>query len=301
MIKAHIRRREKDETQRVSDSVARYWVNAEIDHIGLDLLIDKIVMERFYQEVLPWLVRRAISKTVARDLMNRLERIDVSDTLEVAHSVLWYCENIFRSAIAGRDVFTDPQGKLSSVKTGGVAIEYPAAVEDILRAIDLYRGTFALECVLRLALLMLVSPGELRETKWSEINLETAQWSIPGERTKTRNRYIVPLSPLDVGILLELHPLTGDGLYVFPSIPTSARPARAMSATALNEGLRRAGYSSEEVAIEDFRSLASKRLGELGFKADKDDPDERRAMMERWEECVFELPRSLQSRRLCLV
>ena len=65
----------------------------------------------------------------------------------------------------------------------------------MLRAIEGYRGSDVTKAALRLAPLVFVRPGELRQAEWSEIDLETGEWCIPAERMKMRSKHIVPLSP----------------------------------------------------------------------------------------------------------
>lgn len=77
--------------------------------------------------------------------------------------------------------------------------------------------------------------------------------------------HLVPLSRQTLEILRELEPLTGDGKYVFPSVRTKARP---MSENTLNAALRRLGYSKDEMVAHGFRTMASTRLHELGWKSD---------------------------------
>ena len=89
---------------------------------------------------------------------------------------------------------------------------------------------------------MFVRPSELRKAEWSEFDLDKAEWRIPAERMKARVMHIVPLSTQAVEILRELHPLTGSGRYVFPSLRTAERP---MSENTINGALRRLGYSGE--------------------------------------------------------
>ena len=80
-----------------------------------------------------------------------------------------------------------------------------------------------------------------------------------------REQHIVPLSRQAVAILRELHPLTGAGRYVFPSIRTSARP---MSENTILAALRRMGYTKDEMTGHGFRSMASTLLNEQGWNRD---------------------------------
>ena len=103
---------------------------------------------------------------------------------------------------------------------------------------DAYNGSLVTKCALRLAPLVFVRPGELRQAEWAEFDLDGAQWNIPAEKMKMREPHLVPLSPQAVAILRELHPLTGRGRYVFPS---ARSPQRPMSNNAVLSALRRMG------------------------------------------------------------
>jgi integrase len=75
---------------------------------------------------------------------------------------------------------------------------------------------------LRLAPLVFVRPGELRQAQWADIDLDTAEWRFTVSKTNTQ--HIVPLSRQALSILRELHPLTGRGRYVFPSARSVTSP-----------------------------------------------------------------------------
>lgn len=109
---------------------------------------------------------------------------------------------------------------------------------------------------------MFVRPGELRHAEWGEFNLDSAEWRIPGHKMKMQDKHIVPLSKQAIEILLAIHPLTGGGQYVFPSVRTTARP---MSENTVNAALRRLGYDNNEMTGHGFRSMASTILHEQGW------------------------------------
>lgn len=60
----------------------------------------------------------------------------------------------------------------------------PKEITGLLRAIKGYRSSIVTRCALRLAPLVFVRPGELRQAEWREINLETEEWRIPAEKMK---------------------------------------------------------------------------------------------------------------------
>jgi integrase len=142
----------------------------------------------------------------------------------------------------------------------------PAEVGALLRAIYSYEGQPVTAAALKLAALVFVRPGELRGARWSEFDLDGAEWRIPAERMKMGELHVVPLARQAVAILHELQALTGGlGEYVFPSLLTLKRP---MSNNTVITAIRRLGYTKEQMTGHGFRSIASTRLNEQGFPPD---------------------------------
>jgi integrase len=144
-------------------------------------------------------------------------------------------------------------------------ITEPKAVGALLRAIDAYSGGIITTSALRLAPLVFVRPGELRQAEWAEFDLVGAEWRIPASRMKMRQVHIVPLARQALAILRELHPFTGDKRFLFPSFRGDDRP---ISDVALLAALRRMGYSKEQMCVHGFRSMASTLLNEQGYNRD---------------------------------
>jgi len=161
----------------------------------------------------------------------------------------------------------DLRGALTPVKKKHFAsVTEPEKVAEVLRMLDGYHGTLAVRCALRLAPLVFVRPGELRHAKWDDIDLEQAEWRYTV--TKTETQHIVPLSTQAVEILEELQPLTGGGVYVFPSA-RSPKGDRPMSDNAILSAMRRMDIGKEEMSGHGFRAMARTILDEvLGFRPD---------------------------------
>jgi integrase len=141
----------------------------------------------------------------------------------------------------------------------------PKQIGELLRAIDGYEGHLITKCALRLAPLVFVRPGELRQAEWAEINVQQAEWKIPAEKMKMRFPHIIPLPKQILEILKDIEPLTGEGRYVFPSLRSTERP---MSNNTILAALRRMGYAKEEMSGHGFRAMASTVLHEQGWPPD---------------------------------
>ena len=64
---------------------------------------------------------------------------------------------------------------------------------------------------------------------------------------KMHEAHIVPLPRQSINILRALQPIPGRQQYVFPAIGGGGRP---LSENTLNGGIRRLGYSSEEMTAQ---------------------------------------------------
>jgi integrase len=208
---------------------------------------------------------RPISAITAPELLLLLRKIEAQGHYESAKRLRSVCSRVFRYAIATgraeRDPSVDLRGALIAPKVQHhAAITDPEAIGELLRAIDDYGGSLIVKLALQLLARVFVRPGELRHAVWDEFDFETARWTIPAPRMKMRASHIVPLSRQALEILRQLWPLTGDGIFLFPSNRTVTRP---ISENTLNAALRRLGYGNDDMTSHGFRSMASTRLNEM--------------------------------------
>jgi integrase len=249
--------------------IAREW-HTKQKPIWADSHADKILL-RFDNDVFPWIGKRPIAELTAKELLTTINRIADRGAVDSAHRTLQNCGQVFRYAVvsgrAERNPAADLRGALPSAKKQHMAAMLdPDAIGGLIRAIDAYSGSFITKCALRLAPLVFVRPGELRQAEWAEVDLEAAEWSLPASKMKMRQPHLVPLSRQAVAILRELHPLTGHGRYVFPG---GRSPRRAMSNNAVLAALRRMGFAKEEMSGHGFRAMARTILDEtLHFRPD---------------------------------
>jgi integrase len=249
--------------------VAREWFakqepNWAINHANR-------IIRRLERDIFPWIGKQAMADISAPELLEVVRRIEQRGALETAHRALANCGQVFRYAVATgraeRDPSGDLRGALAPVKGNHFAsVTEPEKVAEVLRAIDGYQGTLPVRCALRLAPLVFVRPGELRHAEWADIDLDAAEWRYTV--TKTNTQHIVPLSLQAVEILRELHPLTGNGQYIFPSA-RSPKGDKPMSDNAILAAMRRMGISKEEMSGHGFRAMARTILDEvLDFRPD---------------------------------
>ncbi len=223
------------------------------------------------KDVLPFIGHMPIACIGPRDVLAVVRKMEARGALDSAGRVKQICGQVFRYAVAAgtaeRDVTSDLRGALQQAeKKHYAAITEPAPLGALLRSIHGYSGHPYTVAALKLTPLLFVRPGELRTAEWPEIDLEAAEWRIPGAKMKMRLDHIVPLSRQAVEILRGLHPVTGHGRYVFPSIRTGERP---MSENTINAALRGMGYSNDVQTAHGFRATARTIMDEvLGERVD---------------------------------
>ncbi len=210
-----------------------------------------------------------IADVSAPILLSALRKIERRGVLETAHRARSLCGRIFRYAIATGRTSTNPAadlaGALEQPKTRHFAsVTEPVQIGYLLRALDTFKGAPVTQLALKLAPLTFVRPGELRKARWSDIDLDAAEWRFVASKTNTP--HVVPLSIQAVGVLRELAKLTSRGAYVFPNMRSAMRP---MSENTVNAALRNLGFDRETMTGHGFRAMARTVLDEvLQFRPD---------------------------------
>lgn len=208
----------------------------------------------------------AIAEIEPADVLTAVRKIEAKGNLESARRTLQLASMVFRYAVATTRLRSDPTRDLRGALTTPKVTHYGAITDvrrvgELLRAIDGYDGQGYTKLALQLSPHVFVRPGELRHAEWCDIELDAALWTIPASKMKMRKPHHVPLSRQAAALLREVFEATGPDGYVFPSVRTHTRP---MSENTVNAGLRRLGYSSDEMTAHGFRAMASTLLNESG-------------------------------------
>lgn len=247
------------------EAVAREWWNGKHrtevveTHSGRNL-------RRLELYLFPAIGFRPIDEITPAELLTALQAVEQKGTIETARRVRTLAGQVFRYAIpsgrASRDIAADLKDALQTPQTRHhAAITEPERIGELLRAIHGYQARGAgVSHALKLAPLLFVRPGELRHAEWADFRLDVGEWAY--KPSKGALPMTVPLPSQAVAILRELHALTGQGRYLFPSARGKGRP---MSGVTINAALSSLGYDGEMTG-HGFRAMARTLLAErLGF------------------------------------
>lgn len=276
-------------------------------------------IERMEKDLFPWIGSLPLQDITAPLLLHTLRRIEGRGANETAHTLRQTAGQVFRYGIATgrceRNPSPDLHGALRPIVVKHMAaVLEPAGVSALMRAIAIYEGQPLTRAALELSALTFQRPGNIRQMEWAEVKLESGLWTIPAAKMKRTvhgkvngRPHLVPLAARAVAVLRELHPLTGHGRFVFPSLLTGER---SMSENTLRTALRRMGYTNDEMTPHGFRAMARTVLveqlnvnpdvieaqlahgksGPLGAAYDRAEfMTQRRAMMSMWADYLEHL------------
>ncbi|HEY1943074.1 MAG TPA: site-specific integrase [Roseiarcus sp.] len=217
--------------------------------------------------VRPALGSKPITEITPRAVLEALQPIEARGRHETANRARATVGAVCRYAVVTSRAELDPTTALRGALARPAAKHRAAIIDSqdfggLLRSIDGYAGAGETGIALKLLALTFVRPGELRGAEWSELDCEAAIWTVPSARAKMRREHRVPLSRQALGLLSQLHGLTGQGRFLLPSIRSAAR---CVSENTLNAALRRLGFGQDEMTAHGFRAAASSMLNESGL------------------------------------
>jgi len=252
-------------------------------------------------------------------LSTAITKIKTAHKREMAKRALQLANQLWQFAMHERIVPHNPRSGINTKFVLGEdqkgefsAITEPKPFGVLLRTIDAYTGHPVTRIALQLLALLFVRPGELRNARWSEFDLDGVEptWTIPVARMKMRSDkdradHVVPLSKQAVALLRDLHVLRdADGELVCPGL----RKGKPISDAVFTTALRQMGIDASTHHAHGFRKSATSMLHGLGFNAETVETQlghkrpgmrgiyfkahllaERRPMMQRWADYLNEL------------
>lgn len=109
----------------------------------------------------------------------------------------------------------------------------PKDIAATFKRIDEYPET-VMRYAMKLQFYGFLRSSETMGAQWSEIDFKKKEWLIPKERMKMRRPHVVPLARQAIELLKELKKITGETLYLFPSLHSE----KAMCGDALSKAFR---------------------------------------------------------------
>ncbi|MFC0200150.1 tyrosine-type recombinase/integrase [Paracoccus rhizosphaerae] len=145
--------------------------------------------------------------------------------------------------------------KISKAPEHRKALPY-AEVAGCIEAVKASGAGLSTKLALEFLVLTAARSGEVREARWSEINLAGQVWEIPSERMKMKRSHRVPLSPRAVAILAQAKALDDGSGLVFPGTKTG----RPLSDMTLSKLIKELSFAADVHGFRtSFRTWAQER------------------------------------------
>ncbi|HGM5324261.1 TPA: tyrosine-type recombinase/integrase [Serratia marcescens] len=229
--------------------------------------------------VFPFIGSRDIASLRTPDLLLPVKAAEAKEIYEIAARLQQRISAIMRyaaqSGIINYNPAVDMAGALTTVKRRHRPALALNRISELLARLNTYKGQPLTRLATQLTLLIFIRSSELRFARWSEIDFEKAMWTIPPERkpiegvkfshrgSKMRTEHLVPLSRQALGILKQIHTISGEHELIFTG---DHNPWKPMSENTVNNALRLMGYDTKvDVCGHGFRTMACSSLIESGL------------------------------------
>jgi integrase len=223
------------------------------------------MLRQLERDLFPWVGMRPMAQIHAMELLAALQKIEERGALETADRALMLARQVWEywlptADVQQRNITEGLKARLVPYRGKNfAAIVEPKRFGDLMRAIQVYKGGPIVRTALALAPILYQRPGNLRMMEWSELDLDSALWTIPSMKMKRLKRdkenghpHVVPMPTQAVALLRGIQPLTGHGRYVFPG---ERSHDRSISENSVRSALYALGYGKEQT-WHGFRSSA---------------------------------------------
>jgi integrase len=265
------------------------------------------------RDVLPAFGKRKLEEIESSQVMALAEKIKARGAPATAVHAREIIQQVYRHAQSrGLKIDNPADGvkasAIASFKPRERALS-PAEIRTFFTVLDTVGTLPTLKLAVKFVLLTMCRKGELLLAKWSEVDFETATWTLPAERMKARRQHVVYLSQQALDLLVGLKTCAGSSPYILPGRYETDKP---MSDATLNrvitttvEKAQKDGHELPHFCVHDLRRTGSTLLHEAGFNTDwiekclaheqkgvravynkAEYADQRRTMLQSWADMV---------------
>lgn len=218
--------------------------------------------------VFPDIGDKPVNELTARQFVTLLEPIKARGNLETLKRVLQRINEVmdyaansglteFNTAANVRKAFPTPVKKhMPSIR--------PEQLPDLMQALSVASIERQTRLLIEWQLLTVTRPAEAASTRWCEIDMDAATWTIPEGRMKMRRQHVIPLSYQALAVLEEMKKISARREYVFPGYKDPKQPMCSQTA---NVALKRMGFKGVLVS-HGMRAIFSTAANEEGFEPD---------------------------------
>lgn len=265
-------KREKAQAARIAasdtfEAVALEWYNLNQHDWSAKYKLK--VLNRLKRYAFPKIGNKPINLVKSPDILELIRPMEADGHTEASHKLYQNCHAILQLAFASGRIPFVPLGSSRGIlkshkpeKTPTIRID---ELPEFLNSLKDHNTGSLNKLAIKLLMLCFTRTIELRKAKWEQFDLPKGIWKIPAENMKMGIEHWVPLSTQAINLLKQIHTLSGNNEYLFPTKNLIKHPY--MNENVINKILSKMGYTNR-LTGHGFRSLASTTLNELGFNRD---------------------------------
>ena len=205
---------------------------------------------------------RSIHHVTKADIKSALKRIVAKGHPQAANTAFWYMRAFFNWLRKEEVIPLSPCDGLENpapIKTRERVVS-SAELTAIWKGCDPVGYPFG--SIVKLLILTGQRRTEVAAMRWSELDMETATWNLPGARAKNEELAVVPLSTLAVSVLQSVPRL--NDTFVFPARGNEENDfsGYAKGKKGLDHKTAIDGEALENWTLHDLRRTLATNLGE---------------------------------------
>jgi integrase len=223
--------------------------------------------------IFPAIGSRPVAEVKPAEILALMQGVAAKGTAYTAGRLRELCGQVFRYAIQTGRATYDPAASMRGAIERPTVNHRPALTtrrefgEFVRDLRDTKRAEPLTKLCARFGLLTWTRPGELRQAKWEQLDIQGAEWRIPAIQMKTGKHlqaHTVPLSPQALALLPLLRDLSGHTDRLFPS---NSNASGVISENTINNLFRRMGYADRQ-SHHGLRASARSLLSERGWSTE---------------------------------
>ncbi|WP_236232431.1 site-specific integrase [Pseudomonas tohonis] len=214
-----------------SRQAARKTVQNLFDHwANVDLINRKDggaeVRRMFEKDVLPYLGKLAVEDVKKGHITEVTDALLARGVNRMAKMIFSLMRQMFRFAVDRDLIDHDPTSSIRKAKIGGKEVERDRVLsEEEIRTLAKLAPEAGLlpssEAAIWIALSTCCRIGELLNARWENVDLEKANWHIPGEQSKNGKAHNITLSPFAIQHFKRVLAFSSDSHWCYPNTQNS--------------------------------------------------------------------------------
>jgi len=245
------------------------WLNNKKDEWTPGYAED--TLQRANSYLLPTIGKMPIDEISSPDMLNLLLEIQDKGLLDTLQKVKGIANGVFSHSVGMGIITVNPVRDLPNDIFKKKPIKHHATITDpkeiglLLNMLENHIGSDEVNAALTIAPHVFLKPGELTGLLWSEVDFHARLIHINANRMQTKKVHLVPMSTQVFATLKNLSLIETGSDYVFP---TPRNRNANITTNALLVAIRSLGIDKFTFTTHGFRSMASTKLNELGYRTD---------------------------------